>query len=53
MKSLEDKRLCPHCLRELHERPYLMARQATENVLSLKQIAWVLVIVLALVLVGS
>ncbi len=53
MKHFEDKRCCPNCGHELHEQPYLMARRATENVLSWTQIGWILIAILALALLAQ
>lgn len=53
MKHLDDRRRCPHCARDLNPRPYLMSRRATENVLSVTQIAWVLAAVLAFALLAQ
>ena len=50
MKSFDDKRCCPHCLKPLHQQPYLMSRDAAQPVLSPTQIGWILCAVLALVL---
>jgi hypothetical protein len=52
MKHLEDKRLCPYCLHELHVQPYLMSRRADKNVLTFKQILWLLVFILLFVVIG-
>jgi membrane protein implicated in regulation of membrane protease activity len=43
---LEDKRLCPHCSRPLHSRPYLMAQRADTPLLPWP---WALVLLSALV----
>lgn len=51
MNHLNDRRVCPGCGCELNERPYLMARRASANVLSLAQIAWVVVVALGLLAV--
>lgn len=51
MKHLDDRRRCPHCDRDINERPYLMSRKATTPVLSLRQVAWLLVFVLLLALI--
>lgn len=53
MRHLEDKKLCPHCGGKLYEHPYLMSRNATENVLSWNAIAWMLVAVLVVVVLSS
>jgi hypothetical protein len=53
MRDLEDRRLCPHCGGELCQHPYLMARQAEGNVLSLRFIAWVIALVTLLVALTS
>ena len=50
MKSFDDKRCCPHCLKPLHQQPYLMSRTAAEPVLTPTQIGWIVCAVLALVL---
>jgi hypothetical protein len=41
MRHLEDKQLCPHCGGELHRQPYMMSRRATELVLPIRLIAWI------------
>jgi hypothetical protein len=51
LKHLDDRRRCPHCRREIDERPYVMARRAGENVISNMVIAWAVVAVLLLLLV--
>lgn len=47
---LNDKRCCPNCGHEQDKQPYLMARRAPENVLSLREIAWVVAAVLLVAL---
>lgn len=51
MKHLNDRRRCPHCQRDINERPYVMARRATENVLPPTAIAWAVVFVLVMLTV--
>ena len=51
MRYLDDRSHCPHCGARLNPRPYLMSREATENVLPLKAILWLVVIVLVLLIV--
>lgn len=48
MRHLDDHRRCPHCQRDINERPYLMSRRATEMVLSPRLIAWLIVYALVL-----
>lgn len=52
MNHLNDRRRCPHCRRDMNERPYVMARRAPENVLSNTAIAWIVVAVLLLLVVS-
>lgn len=51
MKHLNDRRRCPHCQRDINERPYVMSRRATENVLSNTAIGWAVVFVLVMLTV--
>jgi hypothetical protein len=54
VKHLDDRRRCPHCRRDINERPYLMSRRAAENVLAARLICWVVVAaMLLLVLVQN
>jgi hypothetical protein len=51
VKHLEDKHCCPHCGEPLYKQPYIMARSAKENVLSLGTIAWIVSAILVLLLI--
>lgn len=53
MKHLDDRRRCPHCLAELNERPYVMARSAAVNVLPWSTVAWIVAAALALLLLAG
>jgi hypothetical protein len=52
MRHLEDKRRCPHCGGDLHRIRYLMERSAEANVLSLRAIAWILVVLMFFVVIS-
>jgi hypothetical protein len=51
LKHMDDRRRCPHCRRDINERPYGMSRRAKENVLSWTTIAWIIVVALVLILI--
>jgi hypothetical protein len=53
MKHMDDRRRCPHCRRDMNERPYVMSRRAKENALSPSFIAWVVVAAMLMLVLGG
>jgi predicted nucleic acid-binding Zn ribbon protein len=51
MKHLDDHRRCPRCGEDINQRGYTMSRNSDENVFSTRQVAWLLVFVLALLII--
>lgn len=53
MKSFEDKRRCPHCGEMISRQPYLMARDASANVLTWSVVAWIVIVAFLIAIVSS
>ena len=52
MTMVEDKRLCPHCGRELHRGSYLMSLRASTPVLSTRLVWWIVIAVVVLTVIS-
>lgn len=50
--AVEDKRLCPHCGRELHRRSYMMSRSASAPVLSTGLVWWIVAAAVVLTVIS-